>query len=467
MTDERTRRQVRRVLWFTLFANLSVAGGKLLLGLLTGTLAMVADGFHSLLDASSNVIGLAGHAIAARPPDEDHPYGHRRFETVAAMAVGGFLLLTAWEITGQAIQRLQGGGQPTVTPLHFAVILTTILINIAVSRYERREGQRLRSEILLADAANTSADVFVSLSVLVSLVAVALGWAWADTVAALVIVVLIGRAAWSVLWRTGKVLVDTAPLSPMEVESVVGETPGVIAVERVRSRGPADAMQVDIDVKVDPAMTTDHAQAIVTAIGERLHETIEGIAEVEVHFVPHYGMPPDYRLIARAEADALGLGIHEVVLFHTPDGPVLEMHVEVPPDQMLEDAHHLVTRFEERVKTALPMLAGVVTHIEPAHLGPVSLAQSERAEDIRDRALSLALELYPDVDWHDVFIRPEAHGYALSMHGGLAQDMTVEEAHLLAERTETRLRAALPLLQRVTIHTEPQADRDQSDGEAG
>lgn len=456
----KTRQEVRRVLWITLAANLLVAAGKLIVGFFTGTLAMIADGFHSTLDASSNVIGLAGNAIASRPPDEDHPYGHRRFETIAAMAVGALLLLTAWEIAGQALNRLRGGGSPEVTPLNFVVMLVTIAINLVISRYERRAGQRLQSELLLADAANTGADVFVSLSVLVSLAAVAMGWLWADTVAALVIVVLIGRAAWHVLWQTGRVLVDTAPLAPNDVRGLVENIPGVIAVDRIRSRGPADAIQLDVDIAIDPAMTTEHAQAIANAITERLHQEFS-LAEVEVHCAPHYAMPPDYHLIARAEADTLGLGVHEVVLFNTPEGSILEMHVEVPPEQMLEDAHHQVTLFEERLRAALPALAGITTHIEPAQRGPVPLAQSERANAIQEEALTLAQDLYPDVNWHDVFIRPEAHGYALSMHGGLAQDMTVEAAHLLAERTETHLRAALPLLQRVTIHTEPQdlADR--------
>ncbi len=456
-TEAQSRRQIRRVLWITLAANLAVATGKLLVGLLTGTLAMVADGFHSSLDASSNVIGLLGNAVAARPPDDDHPYGHRRFETIAAMAVGGLLLVTAWEIVGQAVERLRSGGAPTVTPLNFAVMIFTIGVNIAVSRYERREGKRLQSEILLADSANTGADVLVSLSVLISLAAVAVGWAWADIVAAVIVVVLIARAGWGVLWQTGRVLVDTAPLDPGMVERVIRQTPGVIAVDRVRSRGPVNAMLLDVDVKVDPAVTADHAQAITTAVTQRLRDEFDGIAEVEVHCMPHHALPPDYRLIARAEADALGLAIHEVALFDTPEGSVLEMHVEVPPDQMLEDAHYVVTALEEQVKATLPGLAGVTTHIEPATRGPVPLAQSQRAEEILTKALNLAVDLYPDVCWHDAFIRTEAHGYALSMHGGLDQDMTVEEAHFLAERTEMHLRSALPLLQRVTIHLEPQA----------
>ena len=453
-------RQVRRVLWLTLFANLGVALSKLAVGLATGALAMIADGFHSALDASTNVIGLVGNAIAARPPDEDHPYGHRRFETIAAMAVGGLLLLTAWEIAGQAIERLQAGGQPTVTLLSFGVMLVTMAINLTVSRYERAVGRRLQSELLLADAANTSADVFVSLSVLVSLGAVALGLAWADVVAALIIIVLIGRAAWQVLWQTGRVLVDTAPLNPEVIQAAISQIPGVLAVDRVRSRGPVDAMQLDIDVRVDPALTADHAQVLADTVRTRLYETIAGITEIEVHCAPYYAMPRDYALIARAEADALGLSIHEVVLFDTPEGPVLEMHVEVPPNQMLEDAHHEVTAFEDRVRAAIPTLFDVMTHIEPAHRGSIPLARSERAGEVREEALRLAEALYPSVNWHNVFIRPEAHGYALSMHGGLTDDVTVEEAHLLAERTETHLRAALPLLQRVTIHTEPQHHAD-------
>ena len=191
------------------------------------------------MDGSANVIGLFANQIAGKPADEDHPYGHRRFETIAALAIGILLLITAWEIISSAINRLTSGEKPQITPLSFAVLLGTLVVNLFLSRYERREGKRLKSELLIADAANTGADVFVTLSVLVSMVLVSLGMTWADPLAALLIVVLIGRAAWQIVKQTGGVLVDTAPFRRMQLARCAAEVPSVQRVLRARSRGPA------------------------------------------------------------------------------------------------------------------------------------------------------------------------------------------------------------------------------------
>jgi cation diffusion facilitator family transporter len=333
------RQQVRRVLLITLVLNFVVAFGKIILGLLTGALAITADGFHSLVDGTSNLVGLVAIVIADRPPDDDHPYGHRRFETMAALLIGALLLLTAWEVVQGAIERLQDGTLPEITPLTFAVLIGTLAVNLFVSTYERREGKRLNSEILIADSANTGADVFVTLSVIASMALVTLGLYWVDTVAALVVVVLIGRAGWQILRQTGSVLVDTAPYPPGQLTALVEEVPCVENVLRARSRGPLDAATIDIDVQVAPEMTANQTANIAQAIQDHLDRSLGGIAEVEVHFVPRQDGKPDYALMARACGDALGLTTHEV---HVTDldtnindkkapGKLLELHVEVPP----------------------------------------------------------------------------------------------------------------------------------------
>jgi cation diffusion facilitator family transporter len=168
LPPENTLRAVRRVLWIVLFLNAVVAAAKLVTGLMTGAVAMIADGFHSSMDASSNIVGLVGIRLAAQPPDDDHPYGHRRFETLATLAIGGLMLVAAWEILQTMIDRLLNGGIPEVTPVSFAVMIGTIVLNVGVALYERRQGRFLGSDVLLADAAHTSSDVFVSLSVIVS-----------------------------------------------------------------------------------------------------------------------------------------------------------------------------------------------------------------------------------------------------------------------------------------------------------
>jgi cation diffusion facilitator family transporter len=451
------RDQVRHVLLLTLALNAAVALGKIIIGLWSGALAITADGFHSLVDGSSNLVALIANRIAARPPDATHPYGHRRFETIAALGIGAFLLLTAWEIVGSAIERLNGAGEtPQITPLTFAVMLGTLAVNLFVSWYEAREGRRLRSELLIADSAHTRTDVFVTVSVLVSMVFVALGLDWVDTLAALVIVVLILRAAWGVLRQTGSVLVDTAPLSADQLTAWIEELPSVKQVIRVRSRGPADAAHIDVDVEVAPEMTAEHTAAIASAIQDKLRQHVEGVAEIEVHFAPKQNGERDYALSTRAYADALGLTTHEVRVTEGENGKVLEMHVEVPPGQTLGAAHDQVSRLERDVRQNLPEVSEVITHIEPAaRAADPGNGTSEHTRQIESQALALLREHYPDTDWHDLRVHPSERGFSLSMHVALPSQMSVEAAHRIAESAELLLRSAIPELERVTIHTEP------------
>ena len=397
----------------TLALNVLVALAKIVIGLWSGALAITADGFHSLIDGSANVVALVASKLAERPPDADHPYGHRRYETIAAMAIGGFLLLTAFEIVNGALERLGGNGEPpNLSPITFAVMLGTLAVNLFVTQYESREGRRLKSELLTADASHTRTDVFVSVSVLASMIAVILlGWTWADTAAALVIVVLILRAAWNVLRQAGSILVDTAPFSAEQLTTWVMEVPSVHRVVRARSRGPADSADIDIDVQVAPQTTADHTAAIASAIRDKLNQKIEGISEVEVHFVPDVNGHEDYALVARARADGLGLSTHEVRVTEGADGKVMEMHVEVPPGETLGMAHERVSQLERVLQADLPDVAEVITHIEPALAQTAGEVPPTETELLKNQALSLLQQTYPDADWHHLNIYPSDDGF--------------------------------------------------------
>jgi divalent metal cation (Fe/Co/Zn/Cd) transporter len=296
--------------------------------------------------------------------------------------------------------------------------------------------------------------VFVTVSVLVSMVLVSLGVTWADPVAALLIVVLIGRAAWQIVSQTGGVLVDKAPFPAAQLATVVEQVPSVQRVVRARSRGPADAAQIDIDVEVPAAMTADHTAAIAAAIEEKLESKFEGISEVEVHFIPAQGAQPDYVLTARAAADALGLATHEVRLADAPDGKILEMHVEVPPGQTLGAAHEQVSALEQQVRASLPDVADVITHIEPAMTETSSGALPESERIARD-VLALLQRYYPDMGWHHVQATGYEDDYAVTMHVTMPAQFTLEYAHAVAEAAEMLVRTQFPSVARVTIHTEP------------
>jgi cation diffusion facilitator family transporter len=282
-----TNKQVKQVLLITLFFNFAVAFGKIIIGMMSGALSITADGFHSLIDGSSNVMALIANKIASQPADDDHPYGHERYETLAALLIGVFLLLVAWEIITGAIERLANPTELVITPITFAVMITTLCINIGVSRYERKEAIRLNSELLMADSENTRADVFVTLSVIVSMSLISLfGWVWADALSALIVVVLIGRAGIAIMNQTGRVLVDTAPYTPEQLKDIVSEVPQVIDIVRVRSRGTTDYADIDIDVTVPAEMTIGDSAKVISKIRQRLYDNLSGVHEIEVHFMP-------------------------------------------------------------------------------------------------------------------------------------------------------------------------------------
>ena len=171
---------------------------------------MIADGFHSLTDTAANVVGLIAMSVAQQPPDEDHPYGHRRFETLAALIIGGLLALVAWEVLKSCVDRLREGGEPQVSRISFIVMGSTMLISWFVSTWERREGEKHKSELLLADSEHTRSDILTSLAVVGSLIGARLGYPWLDLVAAAGITVIIGRTAFRILRDNSLLLADTA-----------------------------------------------------------------------------------------------------------------------------------------------------------------------------------------------------------------------------------------------------------------
>lgn len=279
-------RKIALVLAIILALNLAVAFAKLWYGWASGALGIQADGLHSLLDGASNVIGLVGIVVAARPPDANHPYGHRKYETFAALAVAVMMIFGCWEIVQAAVERLRHPVVPQVGATGFAILLATLAVNLGVTVYERRAGQALQSELLVADAAHTGSDVLATLLVLASFGAMALGWTWADLVAAALVVGLVLRAGFEVLKGTLSTLSDERRIEPDLVEGEAVLEEGVLEVHNVRSRGPLDDVHVDLHVLVDPRMPIADAHAIGHRVEARLRARWPGFTDVVVHVEP-------------------------------------------------------------------------------------------------------------------------------------------------------------------------------------
>ena len=282
--------EVRRVLWLVLFLNLAVAAAKFAWGTLSGSASMQADGIHSAFDSVGNVVALFGIAVASRPADAGHPYGHSKFEAYASVAIGCLLLAAALSVGSSAVSRLvSGGGAVEVTPVSFAVMVGTLGVNLAVTAYERAAGKRLRSEVLRADAAHTFSDALVSVGVIVGLAFVWLGFPVADSVMALVVTVAILATAFSVLRQALSTLSDHARIPRDELEAVVLSCPGVRHTHKIRTRGTEGEVYADLHLLVDPAMTVQDAHNLGDRVEAALKVAFPQIEEVLVHIEPDDG----------------------------------------------------------------------------------------------------------------------------------------------------------------------------------
>ena len=276
-----------RVLFVVLFLNLGVALAKIVFGYASGAISILSDGFHSLTDAASNVAGLIGVRAARQPPDEDHPYGHRKYETVAAAVVGVFLLLLVIEVLRNAFNHLTGRSEPhEITAASFVVMIVTVGVNLAVVAYESRAAERLGSEVLLADAMQTRGDVWSSVTVIAALVGARLGVPILDPLAALVVAGFIGYAGYQVARATTGILSDRIVISDADLERVVMSVDGVIGCEKIRTRGSADHVFLDLHVWMPADMPLHDAHDLSHVVKDRLMARYPQIADAVIHIEP-------------------------------------------------------------------------------------------------------------------------------------------------------------------------------------
>jgi len=281
---------VQRVLIRVLVLNLVVALAKIVFGYSSGAISILSDGFHSLTDAASNVVGLIGIRAAARPPDEEHPYGHRKYETVAASALTLFLVLVMIEVLRNAFNHLTGrSAPPQITPAAFIVMIVTVAINLMVIWYESREGTRLSSEALLADAIQTRGDVWTSLTVIAGLVGARAGYPILDPLAALIVAAFIGWAGYQIARATTRILSDQVVISEGDLDRVVMGVPGVIGCHQIRTRGSADHVFLDLHIWLPPDMTLTDAHRLSHVVKDRLMARYPQIADAIIHIEPPPG----------------------------------------------------------------------------------------------------------------------------------------------------------------------------------
>ncbi len=277
---------VRRVLGGILAANIAVVIVKFAVGLETNSLAVFGDALQSSVDAVNNLFALFVVRVASKGPDEDHPYGHAKFETLGALLIALLLALSIFELVRGAIARLVVGAPPlNVSSMALALLVFTLVVNVGVVWFETRAGRRLNSDLLLADALHTRTDVFITLGVLTGLALARAGMAWADPVLALMVAVLVGRAGYQILRRSIPSLVDERAFDQATIRREAEGVRGVVSAYGIRSRRAGDHQFAELTISVDGRADVASAHRIADQVEDRLRDNLR-LDEVTVHVEP-------------------------------------------------------------------------------------------------------------------------------------------------------------------------------------
>lgn len=279
-------RSIRLVLWVVLAANWGVATIKVIIGFATNSTAVTADGLHSFIDGASNVIGLFAMYFASAPADDNHPYGHQKYEALAALSVGGMIAFTVVELGRMAIECIVEQRQPLVSTVALMMMVATLVVNVAVSITERRAGRRLKSAILIADAGHTASDSLVTVAVIVAMVLTRFGVKGADGIVALVVLVFVAAAGWAIVKQAAGILSDAVQVDPAAVTHSCANVPEVRGVHGIRSRGMAGAVYVDLKIEVDRAISLERAHDIASQVEAAIIADNSDVVDVVVHVEP-------------------------------------------------------------------------------------------------------------------------------------------------------------------------------------
>jgi cation diffusion facilitator family transporter len=286
-------RKIQRVLVYVLIINIVISLAKIIYGTLTGALSMIADGYHSLFDGVSNIIGLAGSFIASRPPDKDHPYGHQKYETIASLFIALMLIFVGVEIFKNAVNSFLIPNKPEVTTVSFLVVLGTMGITFLITQYEHRQGQYLRSQVLIADSTHLKSDIYISFSVIVSLAAMKLGFSIIDPIVALIISFIIFKAGYRIIKETSRSLLDMSRIEEKEICELVMKIDKVKGCHKIRTRGSMGDIKVDMHLLVQSGMSLEDAHILSHRVSKKLREEYTDISDVVVHLEPSLQQPQE------------------------------------------------------------------------------------------------------------------------------------------------------------------------------
>ncbi|MCC3869239.1 cation diffusion facilitator family transporter [Terrisporobacter mayombei] len=282
-------KKVKCVLWIILFANLGVAITKIVVGYLINSASLSTDGVHSLSDGLSNVVGLIGITIASIPVDKEHPYGHKKSEIIASLFIGGMLLFLGLKTLFTGFSRFINPSELNITLISLISLILTICINIFVTIYERKKGEEYKSFILISDSIHTKSDIFISVGVLVSLIGIKLGLPQIiDPIISIVISLFILKASYEIFKESIGILLDKAVVGEEKITEILNSFDEIKNIHKIRSRGSANDIYVDMHIMIDANTTTEAAHSLSHNIERQIKNKINPNCQVIIHIEPYY-----------------------------------------------------------------------------------------------------------------------------------------------------------------------------------
>ncbi|MCX6568986.1 MAG: cation-efflux pump [Candidatus Aminicenantes bacterium] len=470
-TVELTRREKRAAAGNSVLAALALTGMKLVVGLLSGSLGLLAEAAHSGLDLVAAIITFVAVSVSDRPADEAHPYGHGKVENFSALIETLLLFITCAWIIYEAVHRIFFRSVEVNPSLWaFLVVILSIGVDVSRSKMLSRAAIKHQSQALEADALHFSTDVWSSAVVLGGLFLVWLGKKFlpghagilnrADAVAALGVAFIVLFVSYRLGKRTIDVLLDRAPEGLKEkIATAADEVEGVISTGQVRLRRSGALVFVDMTIEVDRTLPFERTHAIAEDVEARIQAIIPG-SDVVIHTDPRESERETMARRIRTIAERNQVPVHNISV-HEDRGEIhVDLHLEVDDHLLLHQAHDLASHIEQDLRGAIPAIKRVNTHIESRGTG-VGSGQDVTAEEgvLVERVRKIADAVAGRACCHNILIRRQGDWFAVSLHCGFDKDLPVIEAHRLSSRIEEALKKEVPAIEQVLVHTEPEAPR--------
>jgi len=443
--------------------SIAASGGltiaKAVVGVLSGSLALLSEAAHSALDFAATVMTWYAVRISGKPADAEHHYGHGKVESVTALIETGLLFVLSGFVIWEALKRLlfAEGHAVEATIWAFAVIIVSIVVDFLRARLLYQVAKETMSEALEADALHFGSDMWSSIAVLFGLGGVALGYSWADSAAAIVVAVFILIAGWRLGRRTIETLTDTAPQGSAErIAGIARRVAGVVAIERVRARSVGATLFADLVVAVSRTLPLDRVAEIRTALVQAICAEMPE-ADVDVAIEPR--ALDDETVLERVMVIARNraLAVHHVTVHSIGGRLSISLDLEVDGSLSLGRAHEIADGLEAAVRGELGEEVEVETHIEPLQTRGLSGrdAPSARTAEVRAALVAIVADIAFVSQIHDVRVRDTADGEIVNFHCRIDATMSVDDVHDKVDSVERELRRKFPGIKRVIGHAEP------------